>query len=129
MLTRLASPQLLRIDKSLTEAADVGEVESDLRRGDVLGQGVNFVLEAIPLEGLLDLAVKTGDNPINLGTDMGVDRSRRETGEIVEQDIDALAPSSKCSETFGKTGELLESALELKSSLREAVGVSRGKLV
>ena len=97
MLTRLASPQLLRIDEGLTEAADVGEVESDLRRGDVLGQGVNFVLETIPLEGLLDFAVKTGDNPIKLGTDMGVDRSRRETGEIVEQDIDALAPASKCS--------------------------------
>ena len=95
MLTRLASPQLVRIDEGLTEAADVGEVESDLRRGDVLGQGVNFVLETIPLKGLLDLAVKTGDNPINLGTDMGVDRSRRETGEIVEQDVDALAPSSK----------------------------------
>ena len=44
MLTRLASPQLLRIDKGLTEAADVGEVESDLGRSDVLGQGVNFVL-------------------------------------------------------------------------------------
>ena len=44
MLTRLSSSQLLRINKRLTEAADVGEVESDLRRGDVLGQGVNFVL-------------------------------------------------------------------------------------
>ena len=105
----------------------MGEVESDLRRGDVLGQGVNFVLETIPLKGLLDLAVKAGDNPIELGTDMWVDRSRRETGEIVEQDVDALAPSMKCAEAFGKTGELLESALELKSGLREAVGVRRGK--
>ena len=96
MLTRLASPQLLRIDKRLTEAADVGEVESDLRRGDVLGQSVNFVLETIPLKGLLDLAVEAGDNPIELGTDMWVDSSRRETGEIVEQDVDALAPSMKC---------------------------------
>ena len=95
MLTTLASSKLLRIDKRLAESADVSEVESDLGRSDVLGQGVNFVLETIPLKGLLDLAVKTGDNPINLGTDMGVDRSRRETGEIVEQDVDALAPSSK----------------------------------
>ena len=96
MLTRLSSSQLLRINERLTKAADVGEVESDLRRGDVLGQGVNFVLETIPLKGLLDLAVKAGDNPIELGTDMWVDRSRRETGEIVEQDVDALAPSRKC---------------------------------
>ena len=95
MLTRLASSQLLRIDKRLTEAADLGKVEGDLGCGDVFGQCVNFVLKTIPLKGLLDLAVKAGDNAIQLGTDMWVDRARRETGEIVEQDVDALAPSMK----------------------------------
>ena len=92
-----ASSELLRIDKRLAKAADLSEVESDLGRGDVLGQCVNFVLETIPLKGLLDLAVEAGDNAIELRTNMWVNRSRRETGEIVEQDIDALAPSSKCS--------------------------------
>ena len=52
MLASLASPQFLRVNKRLTEEADLGEVEGDLGRGDVLGQCVNFVLEAIPLKGL-----------------------------------------------------------------------------
>ena len=96
MLTALASSQLLLIDKRLTEAADLGEVEGDLGRGDVLGQCVNFVLETIPQEGLFYLAVETGENPVDLGTGMRVDGSRGETGEIVEQDLNALAPSMKC---------------------------------
>ena len=73
MLTTLASSELLRIDKRLSKAADLSEVESDLGRGDVLGQCVNFVLETIPLKGLFGLAVKTGENPIDLRAGVWVD--------------------------------------------------------
>ena len=49
ILASLARSQLLGIDEPLTKATDLGEVEGDLGRGDVLGQCVNFVLETIPL--------------------------------------------------------------------------------
>ena len=76
MLASLASPQFLCVDERLTEAADLGEVEGDLGRGDVLGQCVNFVLEAIPMKGLLFLVVETGEDPVELGTGVCVDISR-----------------------------------------------------
>ena len=95
MFACLASAQLLGINKCLTKAADLGEVEGDLGRGDVLGQCVNFVLETIPLEGLFNFAVETGENPIDLGTGMRVNGSRGEAGEIMKQDLNALAPSMK----------------------------------
>ena len=124
MLTRLARSQLLRIDKRLTEAADVGEVESDLGRSDVLGQGVNFVLETIPLKSLFGLAVETGENPIDLRAGVRVDSALGETGEIMKQDLNALAPSMECAEAFRETGELLEGALKLEGRLRNTIGVA-----
>ena len=58
VLAALANPQFLRVNEILSEPTDLGEIESDLGRGNVLGQRVNFVLEAIPLEGLFVLAVE-----------------------------------------------------------------------
>ena len=84
MLASLASPQFLCVDERLTEAADLGEVEGDLGRGDVLGQCVNFVLEAIPLEGLFFLAVETGEDPVELGAGVRVDGSRGKTCEVMK---------------------------------------------
>ena len=95
MLTTLASSELLRIDKRLAKAADLSEVESDLGRGDVLGQCVNFVLETIPLKGLFGLAVETGENPIDLRTGVWIDSALGETSEIMKEDQNALAPSMK----------------------------------
>ena len=124
MLTTLASSQLLRIDKRLAKAADLSEVEGDLGRGDVLGQCVNFVLEAIPLEGLFYLAVETSEDPIELSTSVCIDGSRRKTCEVMEEDLNALAPSMECAEAFRETGELLEGALKLEGRLRNTIGVA-----
>ena len=84
MLASLASPQFLCVDERLTEAADLGEVEGDLGRGDVLGQCVNFVLEAIPLKGLFFLAVEAGEDPVELGAGVRVDGSRGKTCEVMK---------------------------------------------
>ena len=56
--------KLFSIDKVLGEAPDLGQVEYRLGRGNVLRQRVDLVLEAVPLEGFLVLAVEADQQPV-----------------------------------------------------------------